>query len=333
MADTYNSTQIRRITRQFGLNMLESTPIASFYRPNAVIQVQTDAGTYALKPFRRSPLLRSNTTKQMNTAAGYVKLLMNSGYRYMPKWLPAHSGALWILSRGKPFYATEWIQGRQLETTEDFEQLGLALAVLHTTPTERSRTKSSPTLEQIQVCKTQDRLFRKKMARASKSEWFNQWVSKHGRTCKSLTDRAWDDLASSSMVKLMKQERAHPALIHNDVTSPNVIISDDGRLFIIDWDRIQIGSTYLDTVKTITNTTQFNPYFIQSFLKGYEECRPLRRDERKLIAILYRLPREAWSAFQYQDHARSRELLRIISQTWSMRLRAMELLAGWSDQS
>ncbi|MCJ8014593.1 aminoglycoside phosphotransferase family protein [Paenibacillus sp. KQZ6P-2] len=332
MADTYKSTQIRSITRQFGLNMLKSTPIASFYRKNAVIQVQTDAGTYALKPFFRSELLHPGTVTQISTAAGYIKLLMNSEYRYMPKWLPSHSDALWILSQGRPFYITEWIKGRRLETAGDFEQLGLALAVLHTTPTGIKSTKRSPTFEQIQLWKTQDRLSRKGMAHSSHRAGYKQWVSKYGESYKSLSDRAWTDLANPQIVNLMKQEKARPALIHNDVTSPNVIISDGGRLFIIDWDRIRIGSTYVDTAKSIMNTTQFNPKFIQSFLKGYEERRTLSRAERKLIAALYRLPREPWSAFRFPGRARSRELLRIMDQTWPQRLEAIELLTAWSNQ-
>ncbi|MEK3789978.1 phosphotransferase family protein [Paenibacillus sp. FSL K6-1230] len=40
----------------------------------------------------------------------------------------------------------------------------------------------------------------------------------------------------------MAKERLRPTLIHGDITSQNVIVADDGQLFIIDWDRIKLGS-------------------------------------------------------------------------------------------
>lgn len=330
MTDTYQDIQIRGITRRFGLNMLKSSKVASLYRINAVIQVQTSAGVYALKPFFRSDLLHSSTVKQMSAAARYVQLLMNSGYRYMPEWLPARSGALWILSRGRPFYLTEWIPGRGLETTGDFEQLGMALAALHTTPTGINSGNQSPTYEKIRLWKNHDRLARKHMPRAFKGG-NRRKVCKHGEACSALSDRAWTSLANPDIVQLMKNEMMHPSLIHGDVTSPNVIVSEDGRLFMIDWDRIRIGSTYIDTANAIMNTTQFNPDFIQSLLKGYEAGRPLIQAERKLIAALYGLPREAWSAYRFPGRPKSRELLRLTKQTWPQRVKAMELLAAWSN--
>ncbi|MEI0739393.1 hypothetical protein VQ056_27045 [Paenibacillus sp. JTLBN-2024] len=36
----------------------------------------------------------------------------------------ANSGKLWILDRGRPFYVTAWIEGRPMQTAQDFEQLG-----------------------------------------------------------------------------------------------------------------------------------------------------------------------------------------------------------------
>lgn len=124
MVNSYTKTQIRKITRRFGLIPLSSDSIGSLYRKNAVIQVQTESGTYALKPFFRSLLLRSNTIQQIKTTADYMQLLINSGFSYMPKWLTSNSGTLWTLNQGRPFYMSPWIKGRKLEKQEDFEELG-----------------------------------------------------------------------------------------------------------------------------------------------------------------------------------------------------------------
>ncbi|MDQ0891789.1 Ser/Thr protein kinase RdoA (MazF antagonist) [Paenibacillus sp. V4I9] len=331
MANPYTKHRIRKITRRFGLLPLRSGMVASFYRENAIIQVQTETGTYAMKPFFRNTLLRTSTVHQMKTTAAYIELLMNSGFSYMPKWLATHSGKLWTLHRGRPFYMTEWINGRNLATNEDFEELGRALATLHTTSSGLLDTKGPFTYKQIELWKIQDRLFRRRMAAAIQTHERNRkWYKKYGKYCKRLTNRAWANLSSPEIKTLLDKEAKHPALIHNDITSPNVIISENGQLFIIDWDRVKVGSIYVDLAKALMNTTQFNPDFILALLKGYEERRPLNETERKLISSLYGLPREAWHATRFPNHSRSREMLDILEKTWHPRLKAMDLLDEWT---
>ncbi|WP_261303328.1 aminoglycoside phosphotransferase family protein [Paenibacillus andongensis] len=331
MANPYTKHRIRKVTRRFGLRLLRSGTVASFYKENAIIQVQTNTGTYAVKPFFRNTLLRSSTLHQMKTTAENIKLLINSGFSYMPKWLTARSGKLWTLHHGRPFYMTEWIKGRNLETKEDFEELGRALATLHTTSGDLLDTKGPFTNKQIELWKIQDRLFRRRMDRAiQKHERNRRWYKKYGKHCKRLTDRVWDNLNSPEIADLLKKESERPTLIHNDITSPNVIISENGQLFIIDWDRVKVGSIYVDLVKALMNTTQFNPDFILALLKGYEERRPLDATERKLISALYGLPREAWHATRFPNRSRSREMLDILEQTWDSRLKAMDLLEAWT---
>ncbi|MDR6879629.1 phosphotransferase [Bacillus sp. 3255] len=333
MKNSYTKTRIRKITRHFGLIPLSSNSIASLYRKNAIVQIQTESGTYAIKPFFRSLFLRSSTIHQMKTTANYIQLLMDSGFSYMPKWLTSNSGKLWTLNEGRPFYITAWIKGRNLENQNDFEELGRALATLHTTSSRFLYTKGPFTPKQIRIWQIQDRLFRRRMAKAIQTNGQNRgWYKKYGKHYKVISDRAWTDLRNPEIVDLLEKELDRPALIHNDITSPNVIISDDNQLFIIDWDHVKVGSIYVDVAKTLMNTTQFNPDFIQSFLKGYEELYPLDRSERKLISSLYGLPREAWQATRFPNRPRSREMLDIMEQTWLLRLKAMDLLEEWTKQ-
>jgi len=292
--------------------------------------MQTETGVYALKPFIKSELLRTSTVKQMDSAAGYVRHLMDSGYLHMPSWLPANSGKLWVLDRGRPFYVTAWIEGRPMQTAHDFEQLGLALAALHAIPPGTADLKRAPALEQIRLWKTKDSFFRKTMTRLHQKGRYRKWIRTCGKACTFLSERAWRELANPETLRLIKDEAVHPSFVHNDVTMPNVILSGDGRLFLIDWDRIRLGSAYIDTAKAIKNTPQFNPEFIQSFLTGYEKHRPLSKAARKAIAALYTLPLEVWSAFRFPSRAYSRDMLRTIDQTWQQRVKAVEFINAWA---
>lgn len=161
--------------------------------------------------------------------------------------------------------------------------------------------------------------------------WTHRWFKRFGASCIQFSDRTWTELKTPEIANLLKKEMVRPALIHNDITAHNVIISNNGQLFIIDWDHMKLGSIYVDLAITLMNTTQFNPVFMHSLLKGYEELRPLNHAERKLISALYRLPREAWHIARFPDHPRSRNMLDIMEQTWLLRLRAMDVLDEWAN--
>lgn len=332
MANAYTKSRIRKIVRRFGLIPVRSDSIASLYRKNAIVRVRTESGTYAMKPFFRSHLLRSSTMDQIKTTADYIHLLMNNGFDSMPKWLASSSGKLWTLNQGMPFYVTTWINGRSMENQEDFEKLGRGLASLHTT-SNLSSPIHGPFYDHIRLWQYHDRLFRRWMAKANHTNrWTRSWYKKFGESCNLISDRTWTEIKSPEMVNLLEQEIIRPALIHGDITSQNVIIADDGQLFIIDWDRIKIGSIYVDVATALINTTRFNPVFIHALLKGYEEIRPLDRTERKMISCLYRLPREAWFAARFPTSPRSRNMLGIMGQTWPLRLQAMDLLDEWENR-
>ncbi|RKN70566.1 aminoglycoside phosphotransferase family protein [Paenibacillus ginsengarvi] len=331
MTNAYAKSRIRKIVRRFGLIPLRSDPIASFYRKSAIVRVLTGSGIYAMKPFFRSNLLRSGTIDQIKTTADHVQLLMNNGFNSMPKWLASNSGKLWTLDQGRPFYLTTWINGRSMENQEDFEKLGRVLASLHTS--SRSLPIKGHFYDHIRLWQNRDRLFRKRMAKANQSNrWTRRWYKRLGESCTQFSDRSWTELKSPEIVDLLEKEMIRPALIHSDITSQNVIIANDGQLFIIDWDRMKLGSIYVDVATALMNTTRFNPVFIHSLLKGYEELCPLDRTERRMISSLYRFPREAWSTVQFPSRPRSHNILDIMEKTWLLRLKAMDLLDEWVNQ-
>lgn len=332
MANAYPKSRIRKIVGRFGLIPLRSDPIASFYRKNAVVRVRTASGTYAMKPFIRSNLLPSGTKEQIAAIAGYIQRLTGSGFGHMPRWLASDSGKLWTLNQGRPFYVTEWINGRSMDSQEDFAKLGRALAALHTT-FDRSPPVAGPFFEHVRLWQRQDRLFRARMAAAQrKKSRTREWYERFGEACNRISDRSWTELSSAETIELLEKEKWRPSLTHGDITSQNVLIADDGQLFIIDWDRMKPGSAYADVAIALMNTTRFNLDLIRSMLNGYEELRPLDRSERCAISSLYRLPREAWHAVRFPNRPSSRSMLRIIEETWPLRLKAMEALDEWANR-
>lgn len=332
MVNAYAKSRIRRIASRFGLIPLRTDAVASLYRNNAVVRIRTASGTYALKPFYQSILHPSGTVDQIRTAAGHIRLLTNSAFPYMPEWLASHSGKLWTLDQGRPFYVTAWVNGRPLAMPDDYEQLGRALAVLHTTSAPLLPV-ATPLFDYTRLWQRHDQIFRRRMGAASRTHrWARRWYREFGESCNRFSDRSWAEWRTPEIVGLLAQEAGQPALIHSDITSQNVIIADDGRPFIIDWDRVKAGSVYVEVATALMNTTRFQPDFIDSLLRGYEGIRPLDRTERRWIAALYRLPREAWHAARFPRSPRSRAMLEIMERTWPLRLKAMDLLEEWANR-
>ena len=335
MSGLHKKSQVNGIARRFGLIPLNFKWFPSLYRRNAVIQIKTRRGHYALKPFYRNRLFKTSATQQMKKAAGHIRLLSNTGYAYMPKILNAKTGKLWTLRQGQPYYVTEWVQGRTLEHSGDYANLGRAMAALHQSSNggPPGSKADSYTLKQIRLWKKQHRYFlRDKSGAVQKNAGYRRWHRQYRNDCRRLAERSWAEMREKGVASLLRNERGHPRRIHGDITSANVIIADDDRLYLIDWDRVRFGSIYVELAKTLANTTHFNPEFIQLLLAGYEEIRPLKRTERKLISALFRLPREAWLAARFPNGKKSNELVENMMNTWPSRLKANKLLGDWANR-
>jgi len=324
---------LRSLVRSFGLSPTRMKSVPSLYRRHAVIRVRTNDGDFALKPYYPSRLSRVGTIRQIRTTVRWIRRLTRADYEYMPKWLRTSSGRWWTRRGAQPHYMTEWIPGRSPETPEHFELLGRALAALHTVaPGRRGVPSESRTLALIRARQRQDRLYRAQAARAARDDRrFRDWQRAYGEACREMSSRAWAVLEQPQVAELLREERSRPALIHDDITSTNVLIAEDGRLFIIDWDRVKIGSVYSDLAKALANTARFEPELILSTLKGYEAVKPLLPPERRIVAALFRLPREAWIAACTKHRSKRAELLGLLSDTWEQRLKAIETIEAWAN--
>ncbi|MNH86235.1 homoserine kinase [compost metagenome] len=331
MAHSYTQKEITRITRHFGLIPLRAVPVSSLYRRNAVFQVTTGTGTYALKPFRRSEASGTNTNQQIKTTVRHIKLLTSKKYAHMPRWVRTSTGRFWIELKGTPFYMTEWIQGRGLGLAQDYTALGRALADLHLVPLASPPKNNSSILGYIPQWKVEAGNFQEYMAAVIRKKGRHSgWYKSNGPACNRLSKQAWTYFKKPSIARLIIKDARHPSLVHSDITSLNVVISEGGHLYIIDWDRVKVGSSYLDMAKALRNTCQYNPEFIRSFLRGYEEIRPLSRSERKLITLLFSLPQEAWNGARFPHRSKNREMMDIFVRTWPERKQAIRVLQKWS---
>ncbi|MCP3774931.1 phosphotransferase [Paenibacillus sp. MZ04-78.2] len=320
-------TRYRLLARRYGLQIKRIIPYDSLYKRNAAYRAITDRGDFLIKPFCRSRVLGQRTARQqIERISSHIRTLQKAGYPHLPKWLRTSSGRYWTFYQGKPYYMTEWIKGRGLQNdAQDYDNLGKALAGLHSVCQSSRLPMSRFTLKEVGALKRRDALFRRQLVRLDRR--LGRWFRKHGAECIALADEAWKIMETPEIQRLLQKEHEPPALIHGDVTVPNVIIRPDG-LFLIDWDRVRRGSIYLEIARTLLNTALFEPLYMEAMLRGYEQLKPLLPEERLLISAFFRLPGEAWLSANRIAFGRSRYVDRVLTKTWGRRLNAV----GWMDR-
>ncbi|SDN58782.1 Phosphotransferase enzyme family protein [Paenibacillus sp. yr247] len=334
MAHLYHKVWFKDIANRYGLRLRRIKTYDSLYRKNAVYRASTDKGKFLIKAMNFRTLEKNLTREQhVNRVFFYIKKLKDCKYPNFPNWLTTSSGTYYVNKYGRHYYMAEWIRGRGMQDdVQDYEALGRALANLHTICKDHlsSRSMSYFTKRQINLFKLEDRLYRLRLPNIQKKKTIaKRWFEKHGERCRALADEAWDMLGTSEVKKILSKEKNHPALIHGDVTIPNIVVNPNG-LFLIDWDSLRMGSTYYEIAKTLSNTTFYKPVQISALLRGYEEINPLKSAERLLISALFRLPREAWCEVRNIILGRSQRGFHVLEQTWDERLNAIQILDEWA---
>jgi Ser/Thr protein kinase RdoA (MazF antagonist) len=330
------TANVKEIVDQYGLRLYSVKAYDSLYKKSAAFCASTDKGKYLIKPFhQRAHGTKWSRNQQISRISSYFQKLKEGAFPHSPSWLTTSTGRFWVSQNGRPYYMTEWLEGRnlQIDNEEDYTILGRALANLHTVCKDSLPSMSPFTQKQIKHFQKKARLFRNNLPGIRNNRtMMGKWFLQNGDRCHQLAEEAWKIVDKSRVKRIIRREIRHPALIHGDVTTPNVIIHAKG-LFLIDWDSLRMDSTYYEIAKTLLNTTAFNLSRMHAFLHGYEEIKPFKSAERLLISALFRLPREAWYAAQYAQDAKGKRVFLVLEQTWEDRMNAIRWMDEWARQS
>lgn len=322
MSRTESNKHVSSILPEYGLQVHELHSCQSLYKQSAAYQAITDRGTFLVKPFKG---LRA----RLDLVSSRVEWLFKHGYPHLPKWLVSKSGKPWVSYHGRLYYVSEWIEGSPLgDSLQDYRDLGEVLAKLHKLRYRSTVGRSSSSNDFLHRSKIQHTAFKQALPRVQgKSGEPGKWFREKGGRCLGLADEAWKIFQKSGVRRVMSSE--NPALIHGDVTRPNVIRSGSA-LYLVDWEFSRKGSTYYEIAKTLSNITNFSVANIQAFLEGYERHRRLKGDERLIVCAFFRLPREAWSAASMIRSGKTPHVFEILKNTWENRIAAIEWLDAWA---
>jgi Ser/Thr protein kinase RdoA (MazF antagonist) len=324
MNNKQQSNKIRSILNEYGLRIHDLHTCRSLYKEAAAYRAATDGGSVMIKPFKGKP-------ERLFRICSRIEWLNRQGFPHMPRLLTTIKGDRWVNSTGQLFYVMEWINGSELGDNErDYESLGEVLAKLHTISIAPSFRTSVHSIRKFDHFMQKNRIFVQQLPFLQRKKGvIGKWFREKGQSCQALAERGWSTIRQPRVQQMLLREK--PALIHGDVTRPNVILNENG-LYLIDWDYVREGSTYYEVSKTLANLTNFSIVNMRSFLRGYEKHRPLCREERLIISSFFRLPREAWIAASALRSGKKSSVFDILEKSWSDRMAAVSWMDEWASQ-
>jgi Ser/Thr protein kinase RdoA (MazF antagonist) len=310
--------------KTYGMRVRGFEPCQSAYTARAAYRVDTGNGHVVVKVFRQ-PLYR---LQRMLRELQYLK---KSGYRRMPKVLSNQSGQYWSECGKRLIYLTEWVDGPPVSLhSSDLMLLGRALAELHTVPVPVEKSRSSQMLTRMKQLEN-DFYQRNLPSVLSQHSPSQRWFQSHVGEIRELSESAWTALGREEIAPILEQSLQQGSYLHGDVTRPNVL-RRRRDVCLIDWEQVKIGCPWLELVKAMANTTEFESRSLLALLRGYERIRPLSPAERRIVAALFHFPREAWlAALQIGSQRKNLATFQVLESTWEQRLEAVRAVDDWSQ--
>ena len=148
------------------------------------------------------------------------------------------------------------------------------------------------------------------------------WLLTHAAESEEMTQLAKQTLESSGVRDLLCKVKYAPAVIHGDVTRPNILI-EKHRVVLLDWEQVKWGNPYEELARALANTANFNINLLMALLSGYECVRPLSSLERQTVAAYFSIPREVWLTAHDLFSGKSPLTWPGLRETWEPRKKAV----------
>lgn len=267
-------------------------------KQRAVYKIETDAGPKCLKKvyFNEASLL---------FVYSVMEWLFNAGIN-IPTMLPTKHGGRYIKYKNNLFIVTDWINGRKCDYDigDDICAASLNLGKIHKCsygfiPIEGSfvskdipdwyRTFNRRYLQLLQFYN---------LASALKDDFSKSYL----RYFDYFSERAQHAVHIFSTINsknLIKTTDDFNTICHLDYVNKNIIITDDGKLYVIDFDKCKIDlpvhdlGVFLKRILKRKNTSwDFN--ILMMTLKNYESQRSLSSDELLALYSFLEFPQKYW---------------------------------------
>ena len=281
---------VQQVARDFGLRM------RGYRKQGTSFVVETDEGPKEVRRLR-------HTLDEYRFACGAAEFLRGQGFSRLPRatWAPSGSP---IVNAGGAFYTMhDWVPGIQadLDNLCQLTQAVEMLAWLHRCgqgfqpgdlPAVREDWGGWPRRFAGRI----EEFYRfEEKARADGEDRFAHYYLKIFNDFLSAAAKALEELEAGPYARIVEAERERGGLCHRDYTGKNLVLRDDGALFLTDFDDLAMDTRLEDLGKFLLRQGQWNLERILFILHVYHGVTPLTRDEVTCLVPFLRFPFEFWN--------------------------------------
>jgi Ser/Thr protein kinase RdoA (MazF antagonist) len=263
---------IEFLQKTYGVEVKNEASIQSGVA-NTNVLITSDHGKYIFKTYK------TKSFKEASNELGILEFLSEKSFP-SPLIRKTNLGKLITLYDNKPSTLLYYIEGTVLDIVSDviLEKIGEQMGALHILLKNNTFKDAHPRWEPKDMITI---------------------LEKNKETLKRNGFEKEGEYVLSELRSITYPQNLPQGMTHQDVKPENIIISADKKIYFLDFGNAFNGTLLYDALTTIIWTCfeKGTPIkgFIESYLKGYEQKRPLTNEEREHFqdALMFRILRES----------------------------------------
>ena len=280
---------IRRILKnKYGLRTNLNPLVVAKRRNRCLYKVQTTDKSYALKIYERPVAI--------DYQLACFDQLEKNGFHQVPQVISTVDGEGSVEKGDTTFVLSEWIEGAQpsFSNVKTLKKVSAFLASFHQAAKTPEQAVIQNTRNLFTKCTTfhDIKVGQNKMGAISSKldEWVQQFGTDPLKIARERMEYVEHNFPNDSYMELLESERKENTFIHGDFNPANLILSPNGKMYLIDFD----GSSYYVRISDLLFLCHLHmgnkAESLSNILQSYHQVRPLSLTEFEIVKSLLLVP-------------------------------------------
>lgn len=230
--------------------------------------------------------------------------LVQRGFTWLPRFTLAKNGKPFVKIRDGLYFLSDWVPGRESDfhnpmdvqlSAKTLAQFHLAARGFHPLPGSTIREEWGTWVELWG--ERLSHLLQMKEIAANRKEAFDHLFLKHVDFYYDLGVQALSALICSGYHGIVKEEQEVKAFCHHDYAYHNILIADENKCYVIDFDYCCYEIQCYDLGDFILRNLRRSSWQVEkamAILDTYDKVKPIRQEEMKVLYSMFAFPQRFW---------------------------------------
>lgn len=285
--------QIEAIAREYDFKIFDYKPL------RAVYIAKTTKGPMVIKETERDP-------DRLLYIHGLKEYVYHNGFPNLDRYLIGQNGLPFTIQDNRIFVVEQVIEGRECSFSNPFDREGAvaALAELHkkgkgyTAPTGAFKRENYGRWDSSYLKKIDYLLELKNTIKAKRDkDFFDKMFMQDVDFMVHMAWQAYDTLKSSNYQSICKRAQKEKWICHHDYTYHNIIIGNDNKVSIIDFDYSCHELPVYDLANYIMKALKrfsFDFDMALRILNTYDRIQTINKEDLLLMQAIFEFPQRFW---------------------------------------